>query len=1420
MPVSVTDDVRGESRPSRGESRPSTPSTDVPAPRDGQFDKTPPQDIAAEQCVLGGMLLSKDAIADVVEILRTNDFYRPVHSTVFDAILDLYGRGEPADAITVAAALADSGDLARIGGAPYLHTLIASVPTAANAAYYARIVGERAVLRRLVEAGTRIVQLGYGSAGGGGRDVDDVVDLAQQAIYDVTEKRVSEDFAVLADMLQPTLDEIEAVGAQGGVMTGVPTGFTDLDRLLNGLHPGQLVIVAGRPGLGKALALDTPLPTPDGWTTMGEVREGDRLLGADGRPTRVTHAFEVMQGRPCYEVEFSDGSTLVADAEHLWKTTTRASRRQAGGTLRRPYWFDQSTRHWSDQSTRWLRMFAETTLAAPDRLVSMAQARVGVGDEFRNVLHTAGRGVGVAGLVPRPVQRGGRTRNWSAPAYDGHRLLAELLAMVDRPMTGAVAATHDNVVTTEQIRATLRTTGQDRRLNHAVENCAPLELPERDLAVPPYTLGVWLGDGHSAAARFTTVDDEIVAGVEQDGFRVRPLGPAVYTILPPPLPRLQARNCIVCGVGFAPKSPSVFTCGRVCGCRSGGLPRPAVGCASCGRPTPGQAKASQGRRCAECHRRYGSFVGALRALGVLDNKHLPVAYLRASEAQRRALLAGLMDTDGTVAPTGDLQYTSTSHRLALDVRELVVSLGYCCTIATRRVRSRGEETSTAYTVNFSTPDEIFRLGRKREAHRDRRRATDTSGSGARYVVAVRPVPSVPVRCVTVDNADHLYLAGRSMIPTHNSTASMDFARNAAIRHNCASAIFSLEMSKVEIVMRLLSAEARVPLHVLRSGQLSDDDWTKLARRMGEISEAPLFVDDTPNMNLMEIRAKARRLKQRHDLKMIVVDYLQLMSSPKRTESRQQEVAELSRGLKLLAKEVECPVIAVSQLNRGPEQRTDKRPQLSDLRESGCLTAETRLIRADTNAEVTLGELLAHGMREIPVWALDEKLRYTPRTLTHAFPSGTREVFRMTLTSGKQVDATANHPFLTFGGWVPLRELTVGARVAAPRHIPPPLAIRPWREARVIMLAHLLGDGSFVRRQPLRYASRDEENLAAVTAAAEDFGITAIRDDYAAARVTTLRLPAPYRLARGRRNPIAEWLDDLGLFGLRSHEKFVPSEVFSLPKEQITLFLRHLWATDGSVTVNKTGRGGRVYYASTSRRMLEDISRLLLRYGITARLRAVPTQKHRTQYTLDVSGRDDQLRFLREIGVYGERARACARLLAAIQSTTSNANVDTVPRQVWARVREVLTERGMTHREFAASMETPFCGSTLWKHAPSRARLINVARVLEAADLELHATNDVFWDEVRSIESLGERDVYDATVLGVHNFIANGIAVHNSIEQDADVVILLHRDDYYDKESPRAGEADFIVAKHRNGPTDTVTVAAQLHLSRFVDMAIV
>jgi replicative DNA helicase len=386
-------------------------------------DRTPPQDNAAEQSVIGSMLLSKDAIADVSEAVRGVDFYRPAHELIFDAIIDLYGRGEPADPVTVSAELQRRGELQRIGGAPYLHTLSANVPIAANAGYYAEIVREKAILRRLVEAGTKIVQIGYAGEG----QVDDVVDQAQAEVYKITEKRAKEDYAPLSDIMNGVLDEIEAISNREAGVYGVPTGFADFDELTNGLHSGQMIIVAARPAMGK------------------------------------------------------------------------------------------------------------------------------------------------------------------------------------------------------------------------------------------------------------------------------------------------------------------------------------------------------------------------------------------------------------------------------------------------------------------------------------------------------------------------------------STLALDFCRAASIHNNMASVFFSLEMTRSEIVMRLLSAEAKVALNHIRNGNMQEEDWDKLAKKMGEVSAAPMYIDDSPNMTMMEIRAKARRLKQKHDLRLIVIDYLQLMSSGKKVESRQLEVSEFSRQIKLLAKELEVPIIALSQLNRGPEQRGDKRPMMSDLRESGSIEQDADMV---------------------------------------------------------------------------------------------------------------------------------------------------------------------------------------------------------------------------------------------------------------------------------------------------------------------------------------------------------------------------------------------------------------------------------------------------------------------------------------------
>lgn len=1017
----------------------SHPGMDNPPPSE-EFGRQPPQDIAAEQSVLGGMLLSKDAIADVLERLRPGDFYRPAHQSVYDAILDLYGRGEPADAVTVAAELDRRGMLRRIGGAPYLHTLISTVPTAANAGYYAGIVAEKALLRRLVEAGTRVVQYGY--AGAEGADVAEVVDRAQAEIYDVADRRLSEDFVPLEDLLQPTMDEIDAIASNGGIARGVPTGFTELDELTNGLHPGQMIIVAARPGVGKALALDTPLPTPTGWTTMGDVAVGDELLDAAGQPTRVVAATEVMLGHPCYEIRFSDGTTIVADAEHQW------------------------------------------------------------------------------------------------PTCDGVRTSARLRGGLD-----------------------------------------------------------------------------------------------------------------------------------------------------------------------------------------------------------------------AIAPAG-------SHE------------------------SRGQ-------TAVLTP--------------------------VLQIESVRRVPSVAVRCVQVDNPERLYLAGRGMVPTHNSTLGLDFLRSCSIKHRMASVIFSLEMSKSEIVMRLLSAEAKIKLADMRSGRMTDDDWTRLARRMSEISEAPLYIDDSPNLTMMEIRAKARRLRQKSNLKLVVVDYLQLMTSGKKHESRQVEVSEFSRHLKLLAKELEVPVVAISQLNRGPEQRTDKKPMLSDLRESGCLTAATRILRADTGAEVTFGELMRTGERPL-VWSLDEKLRMVARPMTNVFPSGRKEVFRVRLASGREVEATGNHPFMKLEGWTPLEELKIGDRVAAPRRVPEPVDTKEMHDSEVILLAHMIGDGSCVKRQPIRYASVDEANLLAVTAAAAHFGVTAIRDEYPAARVTTLRLPAPYRLTHGKRNPIAEWLDGMGLFGKRSYEKFVPEAVFRAPNDQVALFLKHLWATDGSVRWDAKLGQGRIYYGSTSRRLIDDVAHLLLRVGIYARIKLARKSGYRDAWHLHIYGAENQVRFLRHVGMHGVKAIAAQEVLSHLEMVVRNPNLDTVPQEVWAQVRKVLSDKKMTHRQFAAAMSSQFCGSAMWKHAPSRSRLHRAASVLEDRDIHALATSDVYWDAIVEITSIGEHDVYDGTVDGTHNFVANLVSLHNSLEQDADMVILLNRPDAFDRDDPRGGEADFILAKHRNGPTKTVTVAHQLHLSRFTNMA--
>ncbi|MGB6057894.1 MAG: replicative DNA helicase, partial [Microthrixaceae bacterium] len=590
-------------------------------------------------------------------------------------------------------------------------------------------------------------------------------------------------------------------------------------------------------------------------------------------------------------------------------------------------------------------------------------------------------------------------------------------------------------------------------------------------------------------------------------------------------------------------------------------------------------------------------------------------------------------------------------------------------------------------------------------------------------------------------------------PAMGKTAfALGLAANAAVREQRPVLFFSLEMGHLELTQRLIAAEARIDSTKLRTGRLTDADWTKITKAIGRLGEGKLWIDDNPALTVTEIRSKARRLQDRlgEPLGLIVVDYLQLMSGRGSAESRQVEVSEISRGLKVLARELEAPVMALSQLSRQLEQRADRRPMLSDLRESGCLIAETRVLRADDNTEVTLGELMASGESDVPVWSLDEDWKLVPATMTHAFPSGTKEAFQMRLASGREVTATANHPFRTVNGWARLDELSVGSRIAAPRQLGSP------------------------------------ENLRVVTG------------------------------------------DEAGVVLERMAEESVRSgavvpEAFDLVDEQLSSVLSAIFGRVGSLGVSELRGRPHVRLTATTphRRLIDDLQILLSRFGVQCRITNVGPRKPR--WRLWIHGVEHQRRFLTRIGVSGERGRLVDQALASLGDTVGNPNVDTIPSGVKEQILVALEKAEMTQRGLSEALGEQYCGGYLLgtearPRCSSRSRLARIAEVTESKELAALATSDVFWDEVVEITSVGDREVFDATVLGTHNFIANGVVVHNSIEQDADVVMFLYRDEVYNPDTTDKDTAEVIVAKHRAGSTGTTRLVFLDYCTLFTNMA--
>jgi replicative DNA helicase len=656
--------------------------------------------------------------------------------------------------------------------------------------------------------------------------------------------------------------------------------------------------------------------------------------------------------------------------------------------------------------------------------------------------------------------------------------------------------------------------------------------------------------------------------------------------------------------------------------------------------------------------------------------------------------------------------------------------------------------------------------------------------------------------------------------------ALGIAAHAAVEARVPTLVFSLEMSHDELTQRLLVSEARVDAGRIRNGRLADSDWPKISQAIARLGDAPLFIDDNPNLTVMEMRAKARRLKAREGgLGLIIVDYLQLMSGRTTAENRQIEVSSISRGLKILARELEVPVVALSQLSRNLEMRADKRPQLADLRESGCMPASTRVLRADTGEEVTLGELVLTQEQPL-VWSLDDaSCKLVPRRLVKAFPSGVRPVFRLRLASGYEVEATGNHRFRIVQGWRCLSQLEIGDHLAVPRLIPEPSATGApsWTEDELILLGHLLGRGT-LGPNGVGYTTTDAADKTRVERTASRlFGIevTSKRDQ----QVWLLRLPAPYQLTPGRRHPIRNWLEPLGLWGARPHERFIPECVLSLPPSQLALFLHHLWWTGGTITTGPSSRTQtiRAYYATTSRRLADGIRRALLRLDIRSRVTSAQKEGHRLRWHISVTHGDDLVRFLRLVGWGSERSPEIGDGLRPLAAPTVEPNAELLPVAIAPAVHDALRRAGLTQPAMtdllpARQADTAPGGNWSRPSRLSRERLLTIASAAGDQHLRALAESDVYWDEVIEITPIGEMPTFDATVAGTHNFVANGVIAHNSLEQDADVVLFLYRDEMYNPESADRGSAEVLVAKHRNGPTGKCQLAFLDHYTRFANMA--
>jgi replicative DNA helicase len=730
------------------------------------FGKVQPQATQLEEAVLGALMLDKDAMPTVLDLLRPESFYSEAHQFIYKAILELFRTSKPIDLLTVTEQLRSMSAIEAIGGAYYLVELTNRVASAANIEYHARIIAQKHIQRELIKVSTNIIKDAYEDS----TDVFDLLDKAEQNLFGITETNLTRSFEAMNTLSSKLLKQIEELSRKGDGLTGIPTGFTEFDRLTSGLQPSDLIIVAARPSMGKCLGLGTPILMYDGSIkNVEDVQVGDLLMGDDSTPRRV---LTLARGRErMYWVRQIKGMDYRVNESHIL-------------SLKR------SRNEWSHKNGDVLNISVKEYLDKSNKFKTN---------------------------------------------YKGYKVGVEFSA--------------------------------------------------QPTIVAPYYLGLWLGDGHRSKPEIATQDVEVVSYLHEYADTI---GLSVH--------EYKAEG----------KCP--------------------------------QYSITQGQQ----HRGGYSLKEALRDSGVLDNKHIPQNYLSNSTDNRLQLLAGLLDSDGHyLVQSNGYEITQKSKVLAEQIKFLCDTLGFRTTMYAKKatLKAINYETEVYRVRIYGDIDKIpVKIDRKKARMWQKNRNWTMTG------IAVEFDKEDDYYGFEIDG-NHLFLLGDCTV-THNTAFTLSLARNAAMDFTKPVAFFSLEMSNLQLVQRILSMEAEISGQKLRTGQLDSHEWQQMHAGIERLSRSPIFIDDTPGINIFELRAKCRRLKAQHDIQLIIIDYLQLMSGAgdSRNGNREQEISGISRALKSLAKELQVPVIALSQLSRAVETRGgSKKPQLSDLRESGAIEQDADIV---------------------------------------------------------------------------------------------------------------------------------------------------------------------------------------------------------------------------------------------------------------------------------------------------------------------------------------------------------------------------------------------------------------------------------------------------------------------------------------------